>query len=112
MQTAVDQLKSRQDVHRLFIIGGGWLYRETLNLSSAPSLQADRVLLTRIHEPDYPDCDVFLPDFLDERNGGSAWKRASHDELVTWADLSGFDIPPGVQETNGIKFEFQMWVKS
>ncbi|KAL4067401.1 dihydrofolate reductase-like domain-containing protein [Scleroderma yunnanense] len=115
LQTAVDQLKFRQDIHRLFIIGGSSLYRETLGSlgsSSLLPLQADRVLLTRIHEPDFLDCDVFMPDFLDERNGGSSWKRASHDGLVTWAGLTGFNIPEGIQEDNGIKFEFQMWVKS
>ncbi|KAI6032830.1 dihydrofolate reductase-like domain-containing protein [Pisolithus orientalis] len=120
LQTAIDRLRSRPDLHRLFIIGGSTLYRETLGFgtttASLPSsLQADRVLLTRIHEPDFPECDVFLPDFLDvaERSGsgGSSWKRASHDELVAWASLVDFDIPEGVQEENGVKFEFQMWLK-
>ncbi|KAI6045956.1 dihydrofolate reductase-like domain-containing protein [Pisolithus marmoratus] len=110
LQTAVDRLTSRPDVHRLFIIGGSTLYRETL--SSTSPLQADRILLTRVHEPDFPECDVFLPDFLDaERNGGLSWKRASHDELVAWASLVDFDIPKGTQEEKGIKFEFQMWLK-
>lgn len=119
LQTAIGRLKSRPDVHRLFIIGGSTLYRETLGFSttpSTPSLYADRILLTRIHEPDFPECDVTLPDFLNvERDGsgsgGLSWKRASHAELVAWTNLVDFDIPEGVQEENGIRFEFQMWLR-
>ncbi|KAI6000708.1 dihydrofolate reductase [Pisolithus albus] len=107
LQTAVDRLKSRPDIHRLFIIAP---------LLPRQSLYADRILLTRIHEPDFPECDVSLPDFLNaERegsgSGGLSWKRASHAELVAWSGLVDFDIPEGVQEENGIRFEFQMWLR-
>ncbi|KAG6331429.1 hypothetical protein ID866_7662 [Astraeus odoratus] len=110
LEIAVSELKARHDIHRVFIIGGSSLYQETLGTgaSTPPSLQADRVLLTRIHEPDFPDCDVFLPDFLADQNGGSSWTRASHDALVEWVN---FDVPEGVQGENGVKFDFQMWVK-
>ncbi|KAL4065602.1 dihydrofolate reductase-like domain-containing protein [Scleroderma yunnanense] len=109
LQGTVNELRSRQGVNRLFIMGGASLYQETLS-SPSPSLLADRVLLTRIHNPDYP-CDEFLPDFLAEERGGSSWRRASHAEFVEWAGLSDFNIPDGIQEEHGVKFEFQMWVR-
>lgn len=65
----------------------------------------DRVLLTRILSPDF-DCDVFLDDF--QKDGKAEWKRVSHKALEEWA---GFEVPEGEQEENGIKYEFQMWIR-
>jgi dihydrofolate reductase len=98
-------------IHRAFIIGGASLYSESLALSE-PSLSAvvDRILLTRILSPDFP-CDVFMPDFLGEAKEGGGkqtWHRASHEELEEWL---GFGVPQGQQEENGVKYEFQMWLR-
>lgn len=60
--------------------------------------------MTRILSPDFSDCDVFFPEF--KKEGG--WTRASHDELEKWA---GFEVARGVQEENGVEYEFQMWVR-
>ena len=99
---------SQNNVHRLFVIGGSSLYQEALVLgsqhSNCPSLQADRILITRIYSPEF-DCDVFFPDVLD----GGEWKKASHEEHSAWV---GFEVPAGVQTENGVKFEFQMWIRS
>lgn len=92
-------------LNRSFIIGGVSIYRDTLALefTSSTSPIVDRILLTRILSPEFPDCDVFFPE-LDK--GG--WTRASHEELEKWA---GFEVSKGVQEENGVQYEFQMWVR-
>ncbi|KAF9229259.1 hypothetical protein BS17DRAFT_11771 [Gyrodon lividus] len=106
METAVDGLASQDDVHRLFIIGGTSLYRETVGLEPSHSalLRAGRILLTRLYAPEF-ECDVFFPDVL----GGAEWRRASHEEHNAWV---GFEVPKGIQKENGIEFEYQMWVRS
>jgi len=105
------ELTSQADIHRRFIIGGVSLFSETLNPTSTNPVPciADRVLLTRIISPDFPQCDVYMPDFLEAGEEGKAiWKQASHDELVEW---TGFDVPAGIQEENGVSYEFQMWLR-
>ena len=72
---------------------------------------ADRILLTRILYPSFDDCDVFLPEFRDlkDENDRLVWTQTSHDELCTWV---GSDVPAGIQEEKGVKYEFQMWVRA
>ena len=97
-------------VHRAFIIGGASLYSEVLGLSATTSSSVvDRILLTRIISPEF-DCDVFMPDFLKDQqeDGSKVWGRATHEALEAWV---GFDVPEGEQEENGVKYEFQMWVR-
>ncbi|KAF8227422.1 hypothetical protein L208DRAFT_1405356 [Tricholoma matsutake] len=113
LASALAQLYFRdsQENHRVFVIGGASLYSESLALSE-PSSSAivDRILLTRILSPDFP-CDVFMPDFLGEAKEGGGeqrWNRASHEELEGWL---GFEVPEGQQEENGVKYEFQMWLR-
>ena len=89
-------------VHRQFVIGGASLYAETLALPPTSTF-VDRVLLTRILSPAFEDCDVYMPDFISEK-----WRRASHEELAEW---TGVDVPEGAQEENGVKYEFQMWIR-
>ncbi|EIW86745.1 hypothetical protein CONPUDRAFT_95552 [Coniophora puteana RWD-64-598 SS2] len=102
--------KDRQ-IHRKFIIGGNSLYAETLGGKghSMQDIRADRVLLTRILEPAFEDCDTFMPNFLSSDPCASvAWQRASHGDLETWV---GGDVPKGVQEEKGVKYEFEMWLR-
>jgi dihydrofolate reductase len=109
--TSAVELASQAGIHRRFIIGGVSLFTETLNPTSSNSMSciADRVLLTRILAPDFPQCDVFMPDFLGaSEEGETEWKQATHDELVQW---TGFDVPAGVQEEKGVSYEFQMWLR-
>ena len=94
-------------IHRSFIIGGASLYRETLALPPSTTF-VDRVLLTRILAPAFEDCDVFMPDFIAQTDNGLSWKQASHAELQEWV---GFEVAAGVQEENGVQYEFQMWVR-
>lgn len=107
LKDAVETLKSYTNVHRLFVIGGSALYQEALALGSQhsnyPSLQANRILLTRLYSPEF-ECDVFFPNVLD----GVDWTRASHEDLCAWV---GSEVPAGVQTESGVQFEFQMWVR-
>lgn len=34
------------------------------------------------------------------------WRRCTSAELRAWA---GFEVPEGIQEENGVSYEFQMW---
>ena len=70
----------------------------------------DRILLTRILHPSFDECDVFMPDFGAERpaDGHGLWQRASHAELKEWV---GVDVPEGIQEEKGVRYEFQMWTR-
>lgn len=98
-------------LYRSFVIGGAHIYRATLSLPPSSGSFVDRILLTRVLEPAFDDCDVFFPDFLatDSADGQQdKWRRASHEEFKEWA---GFDVPEGVQEENGVQYEFQMWVR-
>lgn len=97
-------------IHRAFIIGGVSVYADTLALSSSSSTFVDRVLLTRITSPAFPDCDVHLPDFLSDTDveGNTVWTRARHEELKEW---SGVDVPQGIQTENAVEYEFQMWMR-
>jgi len=93
-------------IHRRFIIGGASVYKESLALEpTSPALTVvDRILLTRILSPAFEGCDVFFPEFRDI----PGWSQASHADLEAWA---GFEVAKGVQEENGVEYEFQMWVR-
>ncbi|KAF8078645.1 dihydrofolate reductase [Lyophyllum atratum] len=96
-------------LHRVFVIGGRSLYSETLTLAASSSSFVNRILLTRIISPNFEECDVFMPDFLtDVTTEGRVWNRASHGDLEEWV---GFKVPEGVQEENGVQYEFQMWTR-
>ena len=87
--------------NRVFVIGGARLYAAALPL-------AERVLLTRITEPSFEDCDVFMPDFVGDVGGGE-WSRAPHEALCAWV---GFEVPSGVEEERGVKYEYEMWIRT
>ena len=89
------------DANRVFVIGGARLYAAALPL-------AERVLLTRITEPSFEECDVFMPDFIGGAGGGE-WSRASHEALCAWV---GFEVPKGVEEERGVQYEYGMWIRA
>lgn len=113
LDSALDRLAHSEQldapIHRTFVIGGASLYQETLSLPPSGAF-VDRVLLTRILEPVFEQCDVYMPNFLGEedRVGDAVWRKMSHAELQEWA---GFEVPEGVQEENDVKYEFQMWTR-
>ncbi|KAF8328122.1 dihydrofolate reductase [Cantharellus anzutake] len=95
----------QQSLNRIFIIGGATIYNQALSSSSLT-----RILLTRITEPDFDDCDVFLPEFRNqtEANGERIWTQSTHQDLVDWV---GSDVPKGSQQEKDVEYEFQMWTR-
>jgi dihydrofolate reductase len=101
------------------MIGGAQLYTETLTLSD-PSFNADRILLTRVKDPSFNECDAFFPEFrsIEDREVSSAngevksepgkWIRSSHKALE---DFVGFEVAEGDQIEKGVTYEFQMWTR-
>ncbi|KAI0669856.1 dihydrofolate reductase-like domain-containing protein [Trametes maxima] len=112
IDSAIQRLSGSQaldkPLHRTFVIGGAHIYNATLALVPSSDTFVDRILLTRILSPGFDDCDVFFPAFTGEEGSSSQWRQASHAELREWA---GFDVPEGIQEENGVQYEFQMWVR-
>jgi len=104
-------------IHRPFIIGGALLYCDALALPlstqhSSSSIFVDRILLTRIISPTFEECDKFMLDFSGETTEIDGkkieWRRATHEELRAWVE---FQVPEGVQEENGVQYEYQMWIR-
>jgi dihydrofolate reductase len=95
----------RPEIHRTFLMGGANLYNACLRVPTNAPGHVARVLLTRVLAPAFEGCDVFLDDFA----GAGGWARAPHAELVAWV---GGDVPDGEQEEGGVRYEFQMWVRT
>ncbi|WP_421774492.1 dihydrofolate reductase [Gracilimonas sp.] len=63
-----DALKSSNE-EEVFIIGGGVLYRETMDI-------ADKLIITEIHQ-EY-EGDTYFPEYRDEI--GTSWKEVSRED--------------------------------
>ncbi|CAG8672487.1 14750_t:CDS:2, partial [Acaulospora colombiana] len=97
-------------IYRRFLIGGAQLYQYALTRASDQYI-LDRILLTRILDPAFEECDTFLPEFHKQPGSDEVkevWRQADHETLSQWV---GFDVPEGVQEEKGVKYVFQMWVR-
>ena len=59
LDAALTQMKAREDVAKVFVIGGGELYKTAVN-----DARCTEVLLTRVEDPKgvLPQCDAFFPD--------------------------------------------------
>ncbi|KAK0531562.1 hypothetical protein OC835_003625 [Tilletia horrida] len=153
-QAALAYLRERsasQSLSRVFLMGGAQLYAQALQAAaqahggngndSANEWDLDRLLVTRIIKPGYPQCDVFLPEFRTaeqievegqalgtaqtagdgERSAAPSapplerklWERASGAELEAYvaSQVPGIDSLQGVQEEKGVSYEFQMWTR-
>jgi len=122
---------SNSSIHHRFLIGGAQIYCYALSQHLVqPSYSIDRILMTRIYHPEFPQCDVFMPEFRSpeqiaeeaKKPGQSQvgsenldgaiyenranWRKCTSSELRAWA---GFEVPEGTQEENGVSYEFQMW---
>lgn len=91
-----------KEIDRVFIIGGGQIYKASLELK-----EARRILLTRILE-DF-ECDTYFPVELKEDGTGKGWRRTDTQALREWTGEG--DNVEGVKEENGIKYIFEMWEK-
>lgn len=100
--------------HRTFLIGGSQLYNQSLSLNSSSSNEPviDRLLLTRILHPTFPECDVFFPSPSDHSSNldfkSRPWKQSSLEELRQWV---GWDVEGGEVEEKGVRYRFEMWVR-
>jgi dihydrofolate reductase len=99
LENAVKLLSSLKNpsIHHAFVIGGAQLYKSALAFPAT-----DRVLLTRIHEPDF-ECDTFFPPIEEQ-----GWTRASWNDLIKWVDLGG-----EVEQDKQVDavWEYQMWTR-
>ncbi|KAJ9098715.1 hypothetical protein QFC21_004363 [Naganishia friedmannii] len=100
---------------RVFLIGGSQIYAQCLEEAKSKEPLVDRILLTRVLEPAFDECDVFLSDFAQQQTKkisggreGKAWTQSEHRELVDWV---GWDVPEGVVEEKGVKYRYEMWVR-
>jgi len=92
---ALSQLETREDVDRVFVIGGASIYATALELP-----QTKRVLLTKIAQ-EY-ECDTYFPVNLEE---SEVWKRVGGKEMGEWI---GEEVAEQVEE-KGVRFEFYMF---
>jgi len=83
---------------RIFVIGGGEVYREAMDTENC-----DRILLTDVHGDIETDVD-FPVDFRD-----AGWKKVDHEGLEKFV---GGDIQRGDITEGQLSYEFQMWEKS
>lgn len=72
--TSLEDALDNVDAGEVFIIGGGVLYRETLE-------NADKLIITLIHKEF--DGDTFFPEYRDDI--GEIWKEVSRED---WDELS------------------------
>lgn len=95
---ALSQLEKKDNVERIYVIGGASIYQTALELP-----QAKRVLLTKIHN-EY-ECDTFFPVNLEE---SSVWKRAGREEVE---EFTGENLSEEGVEEQGVRFEFCLFEK-
>ncbi|KUL89951.1 hypothetical protein ZTR_02896 [Talaromyces verruculosus] len=92
LEDALNQLfdEQRQDLGHAFVIGGGEIYRSSLELSSTltGSKIVQRILMTRVKRRDGEEyeCDTFFPltdEDLSETNT-KGWRQAGAEEVTSW----------------------------
>ncbi|TGO69555.1 hypothetical protein BOTNAR_0009g00020 [Botryotinia narcissicola] len=91
-----------KEIDRVFIIGGGQIYKASLELK-----EAKRILLTRIMD-DF-ECDTYFPVQLNEDGTGNGWRRTDTQALGEWTGEG--EAVEGVKEEGGVKYVFEMWEK-
>ncbi|CAG8643270.1 5510_t:CDS:2 [Dentiscutata erythropus] len=94
---AVANLVDKPTISRIFIIGGGCVYKEAIE-----SPLCEYILITKVYKNF--NCDAFFPK-IDE----NLYKLASHDELV---NFTGDDVPKGRQLDGDIEYEFLMYKRN
>ncbi|CAG8648876.1 2932_t:CDS:2 [Dentiscutata heterogama] len=94
LDEAVANLVDKPTISRIFIIGGGYVYKEAIE-----SPLCEYILITKVYKNF--NCDAFFPK-IDE----NLYELASHDELV---NFTGDDVPKGRQLDGDIEYEFLMY---
>jgi dihydrofolate reductase len=83
-----------------FVIGGAQVYATALAHARTTNILFINVL------SDF-DCDMFFP--LDIRDPANGRVGKSYDEL---SELAGEEVPVGVQEEKGVRYEFELYQKA
>lgn len=94
----------KRSIEKIFVIGGGQIYKAALERK-----EAKRILFTRILD-DF-ECDTSFPVTLGEDGkGADGWVRRSKEELDAWV---GENVPDGeqVEGEKGTRYVFEMWEK-
>lgn len=96
---------------RVFVIGGGEVYRAALELRQGGGREGwvDRMLVTRL-KGEF-ECDTFFPLVLEGEamEEKQEWTRASTEELEAWTGEEGLD---GVKKEGDVEYEFRMYTRS
>ncbi|ORY00420.1 dihydrofolate reductase [Basidiobolus meristosporus CBS 931.73] len=93
LSEALDELDKATDLFRVFLIGGGEIYRQGIKLPSC-----DRIVLTKILA-DF-DCDTFFPELP------ARFAPQPKEQLDV---LTGSSVPHDVMEENGVPYEFCLY---
>lgn len=108
LDAAIEKLGSREELGKVYVIGGAEIYNATLKMKS-DELQGRgvRVVMTNVVRKDGTafECDTFFPlDRLDEGNG---WRSASPAEVSEWVgeDVDGEWKTEGDVEVQMVGFE-------
>jgi len=86
LEEALKSLYLNDHIEKLWVIGGSGLYNEAVNDKNCKKL-----FITRIDQ-EYL-CDTFFPDF----------------DAKEFEETSEANVPEGIQEENGIKYEFKVF---
>lgn len=108
LDAAIQELGSREELGKVYVIGGAEIYNATLKLKQ-DELQGRgvRVVMTNVVRKDGQpfECDTFFPlDKLDEGNG---WRAASPAEVSEWVgeEVDGEWKTEGDVEVQMVGFE-------
>jgi dihydrofolate reductase len=100
VESALSTLSKVSPRSKTFLIGGAQLYNQSLSSSSL----VNRILLTRVLDPPFDDCDTYLSNEFEQK--GSGWERKGNDAL---SEFVGFHVADGEKEEKGVRYRFEMW---
>ncbi|KAI7883888.1 dihydrofolate reductase [Lichtheimia hyalospora FSU 10163] len=100
IQEALEQAdtlkKTEHDQARIFVLGGGQIYDQSMPLCT-------HILLTRVYASKAIKCDAFMSP-IDE----NLFERASHEDLESFVQQS---VPRGMQTHHDLSYEFVLYVR-
>uniref|UniRef100_A0A2S2P348 dihydrofolate reductase n=1 Tax=Schizaphis graminum TaxID=13262 RepID=A0A2S2P348_SCHGA len=86
LKEALKSLYLNDHVENIWVIGGSGLYNEAINDKNCKKLYITKI------DQEYL-CDTFFPDF----------------DLKEFEEINETSVPKGIQEENGIKYEFKVF---
>lgn len=120
LESAVKVLQdSCPQLSRTFLIGGAQLYAQAMQATPKTAV-LERLLITRIYEPGFEECDVFLPEFRRDwqieqeekegnQQGDCQWRHCTESELDDFVEE---ETEKGVIEEKGVRYRLQMWSRA